>query len=145
MTGVTRKKTQTLTRLLYIVVTSTVYDFRLQRLLMSELEKKNFKNYFNEKLIKLTGPIWFLLDRGNRTSAKVADCYIFFVFSSPGHRPCELLSWVSVRRPSVSFSHLNLPLWNRWTDFNQTCHRCSLDGPLPDLCFWCRLEIQHGC
>jgi hypothetical protein len=23
------------------------------------------------------------------------------VFSSPGHRPCELLSWVSVRRPSV--------------------------------------------
>jgi len=21
--------------------------------------------------------------------------------SSPGHRPCELLSWVSVRRPSV--------------------------------------------
>ena len=57
MTGVTRKKTQTLTRLLYIVVTSTVYDFRLQRLLMSELEKKKFKNYFNEKLIKLTGPI----------------------------------------------------------------------------------------
>ena len=30
-------------------------------------------------------------------------------FSSPGHRPRELLSWVSVR-PSVSFSHLNL-LW----------------------------------
>jgi hypothetical protein len=25
--------------------------------------------------------------------------YLFF--SSPGHRPCELLSWVSVRRPSV--------------------------------------------
>jgi hypothetical protein len=24
-----------------------------------------------------------------------------FIFSSPGHRPCELLSWVSVRRPSV--------------------------------------------
>ena len=31
-------------------------------------------------------------------------------FSSPGHRPCELLSWVRVRRPSVSFSHLNLLL-----------------------------------
>ena len=31
------------------------------------------------------------------------------LFSSPGHRPSELLSWVSVRRcPSVSFSHLNL-------------------------------------
>ena len=34
----------------------------------------------------------------------------YSVFSSPGHRPCELLSWVSVRRPSVSFSHLNLLL-----------------------------------
>jgi hypothetical protein len=68
-----------------------------------------------------------------------------YVFSSPGHRPCELLSWVSVRRPSVSFSHLNLLLWHRWTDFNQTCQKCSLDGPLPDLCFWCWFEIQHGC
>ena len=26
---------------------------------------------------------------------------VFLIFSSPGHRPCELLSWVSVRRPSV--------------------------------------------
>jgi hypothetical protein len=66
------------------------------------------------------------------------------IFSSPGHRPCELLSWVSVRRPSVSFSHLTLLLWNRWTDFNQTCQKCSLDGPLPDLCFWCWFEIQHS-
>jgi hypothetical protein len=53
------------------------------------------------------------------------------------------MSWVS--RPSISFSHLNLPLWNRWTDFNQTCQKCSLDGPLTDLCFWCWFEIQHGC
>ena len=67
------------------------------------------------------------------------------VFSSPGHRPCELLSWVSVRHPSVSFSHLNLLLWNRWTEISQTCQKCSLDGPLPDLCFWCWFEIQHGC
>ena len=36
-------------------------------------------------------------------------CYQSIIFSSPGHRPCELLSWVSVR-PSVSFSHLNLLL-----------------------------------
>ena len=38
----------------------------------------------------------------------------YSIFSSPGHRPCELLSWVSVCRPSVrpsvSFSHLNLLL-----------------------------------
>jgi hypothetical protein len=60
-----------------------------------------------------------------------------FIFSSPGHRPCELLSWVSICRPSVSFSHLNLLLWNRWTDFNQTCQKCLLVGPLLDLCFWC--------
>ena len=26
---------------------------------------------------------------------------IFVIISSPGHRPCELLSWVSVRHPSV--------------------------------------------
>jgi hypothetical protein len=53
---------------------------------------------------------------------------------------CELLSWVSVRRPSVSFSHLNLLLWNRWTDFNQTCQKCSLDGPLPDCVFGADLK-----
>ena len=66
-------------------------------------------------------------------------------FSSPGHRPCELLSWVSIRPPSVSFSHLNLLLWYRWTELSQTCQKCSLDGPLPDLWFWCWFEIQHGC
>ena len=56
------------------------------------------------------------------------------IFCSPGHRPCELLSWLSVCRPSISFSHLNL-LWNHWTELNQSCHKCSLDG-LPDLCLW---------
>jgi hypothetical protein len=39
----------------------------------------------------------------------------------------------SVRRPSVSFSHLNILLWNCWTDFNQTCQKWSLDGPLPEF------------
>jgi hypothetical protein len=24
-------------------------------------------------------------------------------------------------------------------------YRCSLDGPLPDLCFWYISEIQDGC
>jgi hypothetical protein len=42
-------------------------------------------------------------------------------------------------------SDLNLLLWNRWTEISQTCQKCSLDGPLPDLCFWCWFEIQHGC
>ena len=54
---------------------------------------------------------------------------LFFLFlSSPGHRPCELLSWVSIR-PSVSFSHLNLLLWNRWTEeISQTYQKCSWQG-----------------
>jgi hypothetical protein len=39
----------------------------------------------------------------------VDSCHIF---SSPGHRACELLSLVSIRRPSISFSHLTLLLWN---------------------------------
>ena len=74
---------------------------------------------------------------------------VWLHFSSPGQSPCEFLSWVSVRRPSVrpsvSFSHLTLLLWNRWTDFNQTYQKCSFDGSLPGLCFWCWFEIQNGC
>ena len=42
-------------------------------------------------------------------------------------------AFVMGKRPSISFSHLTLLLWNHWTDFNQTCHKCSLDGPLPDF------------
>jgi hypothetical protein len=41
----------------------------------------------------------------------------YTIFSSPGHRPCQLLSWVSVRHLFISFSHLNLLLWfqkKRW-------------------------------
>ena len=41
---------------------------------------------------------------------KVIQCTFKYIISSLGHRPCELLSWVRVRRPSVSFSHLNLLL-----------------------------------
>jgi hypothetical protein len=79
------------------------------------------------------------------TSCTGISIILINIFSSPVHRPCELLSCVSVRRPSVRFSHLNLLLWNRWTEISQTCQKCSLDGPLPDLCFWCWFEIQHGC
>ena len=31
----------------------------------------------------------------------------YVVFSSPGHRPCELLSWVSIRRPSIVVRRLS--------------------------------------
>jgi hypothetical protein len=40
----------------------------------------------------------------------------FFVM---GKRPSSV-------RSSVTFSHLNLLLWNRWTEISQTCQKCSL-------------------
>jgi hypothetical protein len=49
-------------------------------------------------------------------------------------RPCELLSSLFVRRPSVNISHFNLLLRNHWANCNQTLVECSLDGPLPKLC-----------
>jgi hypothetical protein len=33
------------------------------------------------------------------TSVLYSTNTLGWIFSSPGHRPCELLSWVSVRRP----------------------------------------------
>jgi hypothetical protein len=42
-------------------------------------------------------------------------------------------------------SHLSLFFWNHKTDLNQTWQKCSLDGHIQDLCFWCWSEIQHGC
>jgi len=52
----------------------TVYDIRLQKLRAKTLKIANFKHTYNEKSIKLTGLIRFLLARrDNRTSAKVSD------------------------------------------------------------------------
>jgi hypothetical protein len=48
--------------------------------------------------------------------------------------PCELLSSLFVRRPSVNISHLNLLLRNHWANCNQTLVDWSLDDPLPNLC-----------
>jgi hypothetical protein len=44
--------------------------------------------------------------------------------------------------PVILKKAVNLLLWNRWTEIGQTCQKCSLDGPLPDLCFWCWFETQ---
>ena len=49
-------------------------------------------------------------------------------------RPCELLSSLFVRRPSVNISHFNLLLRNYWANLNQTLLKWFLDGPLPKLC-----------
>jgi hypothetical protein len=51
----------------------------------------------------------------------------FWFISSPGHKPCELLSWLGVRRPSVSFSHLNLLpgyKFESWPPKDHSCHVC---------------------
>jgi hypothetical protein len=42
---------------------------------------------------------------------------VYLVFSSPGQWAFVMGKRPSSVRPSVSFSHLNLLLWNRWTDF----------------------------
>ena len=55
----------------------------------------------------------------------------------------------SVRRPSVcpsvvNFSHFQLLLWNRWTEFNETWQAARSQRPLPSLCFSGRSEKQDG-
>ena len=49
-------------------------------------------------------------------------------------RPCELLSSLFVRLPSVNISHFNLLLRNHWANCNQTLVEWSLGGPPWKLC-----------
>ena len=56
-----------------------------------------------------------------------------------------LLSPLSVRRPSVNFSHFNQLLWSHWTNLNQTLVEWSLDGPLPNFCPMIPTSNQDGC
>jgi hypothetical protein len=98
--------------------------------------------YKNSLLYNIYGLLYETLYKQMYFSKKSFISLYVFLFSSPGHRPCELLSWVSVHRPFVSFSHLNLLLWNRWTDFNQTCQKYSLDGSLPVNDHSCIVTIQ---
>ena len=53
----------------------------------------------------------------------------------------------SVCRPSsvvVNFSHFQLLLWNRWTEFNETWQEARSQRPLQSLCFLGRSEKQDG-
>jgi hypothetical protein len=59
-------------------------------------------------------------------------------------RPCELLSSLFVRRPSVNISHFNLLLRNHWTNCNQTLVEWFLDGPLSKLCPVISTSNQDG-
>ena len=40
--------------------------------------------------------------------------------------------------------HFRLLLWNRWTEFNETCQEARSQRPLPSLCFSGRSEKQYG-
>jgi len=52
---------------------------------------------------------------------------------------------LSLTLDPMGISHFHLFFWNHKTDLNQTWQKCSLDGHIQDLCFWCWSEIQHGC
>ena len=61
---------------------------------------------------------------------------LHFIFSSPDP--------LSVRRPSVNFSHFNQLLWSHWANLNQNLVEWSLDGPLPKLCLVIPTSNQDG-
>jgi hypothetical protein len=63
------------------------------------------------------------------------SCFVLPLFLAHlAFRPCELLSSLFVRRPSVNISHFNLLLRNHCTNCNQSLVEWSLDGPLSKLC-----------
>ena len=84
------------------------------------------------------------LSSTSSTSSMTSDTNMSSLFSSPGFRPCELLSSLFVRRPSVNISHFNLLLGNHWANCNQTLVEWSLDGPLPKLCLVIPTSNQDG-
>ena len=53
---------------------------------------------------------------------------------------------IIVRRPLsvVNFSHFRLLLWNRWSEFNETCQETRSQRPLLSLCFSGWSEKQYG-
>ena len=75
---------------------------------------------------------------------KPSDDFPWFFVAHLAFRPCELLSSLFVRRPSVNISHLNLLLRNHWANCNQPLVEWSLDGPLPKLCLVIPTSNQDG-
>ena len=59
-------------------------------------------------------------------------------------RPCELLSSLFVRRPSVNISHFNLLLRNHWANCNQTFGGMVLGWPPFKLCSVIPTSNQDG-
>ena len=76
---------------------------------------------------------------------KPSDDFPWFFVAHLAFRPCELLSSLFVRRPSVNISHFNLLLRNHWANCNQPLVEWSLGGPLPKLCLVIPTSNQGGC
>ena len=68
------------------------------------------------------------------------------IFSSPGQRPCEFCHGQSSVRPlgfHIIFNSSSLKPLNR---FQANLPQMFIGwSSIPDQCFWCRSEIQHGC
>ena len=58
--------------------------------------------------------------------------------------PSSVVRRPSVRPSVVNFTHFQLLLWNRWTEFNETWQEARSQRPLPSLCFSGRSEKQDG-
>ena len=77
---------------------------------------------------------WMFLMKDYSRNASYALNLISTFLAHLAFRPCELLSSLFVRRPSVNISHFNLLLRNHSANCNQTLVEWFLDGSLPKLC-----------
>jgi hypothetical protein len=95
-----------------------------------------FKVWLNQIFSNFNTMLWTIKCRLNSITVYFTfTVHKLWPFSAHlAFRPCELLSSLFVRRPSVNISHFNLLLRNQWANCNQTLVEWSLDGPLPKLC-----------
>ena len=80
--------------------------------------------------IFLTSPLKLLNGiQGNLTGSKISTSSTKFVFFGPsGKNKMAALA-------SDWLRHFQLPLWNRWMEFNETWQEARSQRPLPSLCF----------
>ena len=95
------------------------------------------KIFFSETN-ELTEPKLYMNDHWN-------VLYQVTVFYADRKFKMATMTRLSLTLDPMGISHFHLFFWNHKTDLNQTWQKCSLDGHIQDLCFWCWSEIQHGC
>ena len=74
----------------------------------------------------------------NLTGSKISTSSTKFVFFGP----IEKKKMAALA--SDWLTHFRLLLWNRWTEFNETCQKARSQLPQPSLCFSGRSEKQDG-